>query len=43
MKNNKQYEAPEALVVRLDAVDVITTSGPMFEDGNVMDDGWVGV
>ena len=38
MKKNI-YEAPEALVVCLDAVDVITAS--IFEDENMIPDGWM--
>ncbi len=34
------YEVPEALVVCLDAVDVITTS-PQFTDENMIKDGWM--
>ena len=42
MKNNiKAYEAPEAIVVSLESVDVITTSA--FLDYNVIDDAWVGL
>ena len=37
----KMYESPEALVICLEAVDVITSS--VFTDSNVMDDGWIGV
>ena len=43
MKNNiKAYEAPEAIVVSLESVDVITTS-VSFLDDNVIDDAWVGL
>ena len=38
MKKNL-YEAPEAIVVCLDAVDVITAS--VFSDSNMIDDGWI--
>ena len=38
MKKNL-YEAPEATVVCLDAVDVITAS--VFSDPNSIGDGWV--
>ena len=38
MKKNL-YEAPEAIVVCLDAVDVITAS--VFNDPNSIGDGWV--
>lgn len=38
MKNNV-YEAPEALVVCLDAVDVMTTS--IFSDPDIIPDGWM--
>ena len=40
MKKNI-YEAPEALVVCLEELDVITTSIPTFEDGDVITDGWI--
>ena len=40
MKKNI-YEAPEALVVCLDAGDVITASFPEFKDDNVITDGWI--
>lgn len=33
------YEAPEALVVCLDAVDVITAS--VFSDEHMIPDGWM--
>ena len=39
MKKNI-YEAPEALVVSLEAVDVITSS--IFSDSDAVGDGWVG-
>ena len=38
MKKNI-YEAPEALVVCLDTVDVVTTS-LLFDDPNMIPDGW---
>ena len=38
MKNNNVYEAPEALVVCLEATDVITSS---FVDADVIPDGWI--
>ncbi len=38
MKKNI-YEAPEALVVCLEAVDVITSS--IFNDENMIPDGWL--
>ena len=38
MKKNV-YEAPEALVVCLEAVDVITAS--IFDDPNAIPDGWM--
>jgi hypothetical protein len=39
MKKNNQYEAPNATVISLEALDVITTS--VFEDPNVLPDGWI--
>ena len=38
MKSNV-YEAPEALVVSLESVDVITSS--VFNDDNMIPDGWI--
>ena len=38
---NTTYEAPEALIVSLEELDVITTSIPTFEDGDVITDGWI--
>ena len=38
MKKNNVYEAPEALVVTIETVDVITTS---FSDSNILSDGWL--
>ena len=38
MKKNNIYEAPEALVVALEAVDVITAS---FADPDILEDGWI--
>lgn len=35
------YEAPEALVVCLEDIDVITASLPVFSDDNVLEDGWI--
>jgi hypothetical protein len=35
------YESPEALIVCLKAIDVITTSLPEFEDDDMVDDGWI--
>lgn len=40
MKKIEIYEAPEAKIVSLDAVDVITESIP-FEDPNILPDGWL--
>jgi hypothetical protein len=37
----KLYESPEALLVDLEAIDVITASLPEFEDGDMVDDGWI--
>ena len=37
------YEAPEAILVKLETVDVITTSAPIFSDGDALDDGWIGI
>lgn len=39
MKKNV-YEAPEALVVCLETVDVITSS--VFTDADAVGDGWIG-
>ena len=39
MKKNV-YESPEALVVCLDTVDVITSS--TFSDSDAISDGWIG-
>lgn len=36
------YEAPEATVVEVENLDVITAS-VQFSDPNVLDDGWIGV
>ena len=41
MKKNLAYEAPEAIVVSLESVDVITAS--IFLDSDVLEDGWIGV
>ncbi len=38
MKKNL-YESPEAIVVCLEAVDVITSS--VFKDSNMIEDGWL--
>ena len=38
MKRNA-YEAPEALVVCLEAVDVIT--GSVYNDSDTLGDGWI--
>ena len=38
MKNNV-YEAPEATVISLEAVEVITSS--LFLDSDVLPDGWI--
>jgi hypothetical protein len=38
MKKN-HYEAPEAVVICLDTVDVITSS--IFKDDNMIEDGWI--
>ena len=35
----KIYESPEALVVSLESVDVITSS--TFNDENMIPDGWI--
>lgn len=40
MKKNSVYEAPEATIVSVEALDLITTS--TFNDPNVLDDGWIG-
>ena len=40
MKKNSVYEAPEATIVAVEALDLITTS--TFSDPNVLDDGWIG-
>ncbi len=37
----KIYEVPEAKVMNVDTVDVITTSLPTFKDDNVLGDGWI--
>ena len=39
--NKRIYEAPEAIAVALEEIDVITASLPIFEDSNVLDDGWI--
>ena len=39
MKKNSIYESPVAEVVTLEASDVITAS--VFQDSNVIEDGWV--
>lgn len=38
---NKKYEAPEAQIVCHSAVDVITASLPIFNDSDVLKDGWI--
>ena len=38
---NKKYEVPEAQIVSLDAIDVITASLPLFNDSNILEDGWI--
>lgn len=40
MKKNHNYEAPEATVVTIESVDVITSS-PIFNSDNVLTDGWI--
>ena len=40
MKKNFVYEAPEATIVSVEALDLITTS--TFSDSNVLEDGWIG-
>ena len=40
MKKNNIYEAPEALVLNVNAADVITTS-TVFNDPDVLGDGWI--
>ena len=40
MKKTFVYEAPEATVVAVEALDLITTS--TFSDSNVLEDGWIG-
>ena len=40
MKKNSVYEAPEATIVAVESLDLITTS--TFSDPNVLDDGWIG-
>ena len=37
----KIYEIPEAKIMNVDTVDVITVSLPTFKDNNVLDDGWL--
>lgn len=37
----KFYESPEALLVDIEAIDVITSSLPVFEDDDMVDDGWI--
>ena len=37
----KNYETPAIELVKLDPVDVITTSLPIFTEDNVIPDGWV--
>ena len=41
MKKNSVYEAPEATVVEVENLDVITAS-VQFSDPNVLEDGWIG-
>ena len=42
MKKNNVYEAPEALVLKLNVADVITTSGgELFSDPDILQDGWI--
>ena len=41
MKKNLAYETPEAIVVSIESVDVITSS--VFFDSDVLEDGWIGV
>ena len=40
MKKNV-YEAPTALVIDVEDIDVITASLPIFDDDNVLEDGWI--
>ena len=40
MNKNFVYEAPEATIVAVESIDLITTS--TFSDSNVLDDGWIG-
>ncbi len=35
------YEAPEALVVCLEKIDVITASLPVFKNEDIIDDGCI--
>lgn len=35
------YEVPEAEIMNVDTVDVITASSPSFKDDNILDDGWL--
>lgn len=37
----KIYEIPVAELVKLDMIDIVTTSLPEFDDPNILDDGWV--
>ena len=37
----KTYESPKAILVAVDGVDVITASLPLFDDSNVLEDGWI--
>lgn len=37
----KIYEVPEAKIMNVDTVDVITVSLPSFKDDSVLDDGWL--
>ena len=37
----KNYESPALELVRLESVDVMTTSLPNFNDDNILADGWV--
>jgi len=41
MMKKSTYEAPEAIVVCLENVDVITASLPVFKDDDILDDGWI--
>ena len=40
MKKNSVYEAPEATIVSVEALDVITTSTPFDGEDDEINDNW---